>query len=557
MLYLYYNDKVEGFMYHNKANKRNFEKLLKNKLALKYILYDYKEYFFDYYGLIVVRDSKKKIIMLPDAESKNLQEILDSKSVLTVVSSDNTARYVGTLHHKGGKYYLNDKLIDIHQVSEYLKEDSLITEYIDFNKYKRLHVSFHQAQRDHHIDKILGEMIRAFPHFIHLTFDLLIDGNTFKIDNIHVDAPQDEKISLRSVLKKYMDRILEKYGWVGYMYRAWLKGLVEDNSYKGTTRSEKKWAHKRGFYSYRIEQYGLTENNYKEFLSDRDYKWLRHINNKYRSWMRDKVRFYYILGKYKEFLPDYYYRLSNGFVYRFDDPNSKKNIVDIVVLLKEKGKLAIKPIKSSHGIGFYKLEYTKDTFYVNDQEYQENGVITFLNNLKEDYIVTEYVHMHAMLNNIYSASTGTVRMMVINTDGNNPIIAHAYLRVGSSLSGAVDNLNRGGISVQLNHLTGEIIGAEILREHKYQTIGVHPDSGERIHGVLPHWDMVCKKIKEIALYISPIEYLGFDIVITETGFKILEVNMHQELHKYPDYSPFVKDYFEKKKTMKRSGKRIC
>ena len=41
-------------------------------------------------------------------------------------------------------------------------------------------------------------------------------------------------------------------------------------------------------------------------------------------------------------------------------------------------------------------------------------------------------------------------------------------------------------------------------------------------------------------------HLGFDIVITESGFKLLEINTHQELHRYPEYNNDVKEFLKKK-----------
>ena len=66
-------------------------------------------------------------------------------------------------------------------------------------------------------------------------------------------------------------------GFVDFMYRNWLRGVQEDNQTAHTTRAQKRWAHKRGFYSYRIAQYGLTEENYRSFLSDYQYKRLRPL----------------------------------------------------------------------------------------------------------------------------------------------------------------------------------------------------------------------------------------------------------------------------------------
>ena len=94
------------------------------------------------------------------------------------------------------------------------------------------------------------------------------------------------------MLRKCSDLwILDKTGFMGYMYRSWKRDLRIDSQSSTLHRKEIKWAHDKGFFSYRIKQYGLTDDNYSEFLSDREYRWLRPINCEYRKWVYDKVSF--------------------------------------------------------------------------------------------------------------------------------------------------------------------------------------------------------------------------------------------------------------------------
>jgi len=68
---------------------------------------------------------------------------------------------------------------------------------------------------------------------------------------------------------------------------------------------------------------------------------------------------------------------------------------------------------------------------------------------------------------------------------------------------------------------------------------------------------VLRVIPELCRYISPLEYLGFDVVMTDSGFKILEINTHQDLHRYPTYNENVHAYFMHKLELKRAGKKLC
>ena len=49
-----------------------------------------------------------------------------------------------------------------------------------------------------------------------------------------------------------------------------------------------------------------------------------------------------------------------------------------------------------------------------------------------------------------------------------------------------------------------------------------------------------------------LEYLGFDVAITETGPQIIEINIHQDLHKSNTFSEEVMDFFHDKIAQKKA-----
>ena len=62
--------------------------------------------------------------------------------------------------------------------------------------------------------------------------------------------------------------------------------------------------------------------------------------------------------------------------------------------------------------------------------------------------------------------------------------------------------------------------------------------------------LLVDEICHISRNLSPLEYLGYDVVVTEGGFKILEVNLHQDLHRYPLYPADVKEYLTERAAQK-------
>lgn len=366
---------------------------------------------------------------------------------------------------------------------------------------------------------------------------------------------------LVSRLRKYLfSMYAHKKGFLDYMYRNWRRGLKEDRLVETTTAQEKRWAHQRGFYSYRIKQYGLTEENYRSMLSDYDYKRLRPINGVYQKWLWDKIFMYYVLAPYQKYLPRYYFRILPGEGQNLILPFAPMAAEDATLegiekLLREQGKLVLKQAVGSHGKGFYKLEWESETqqILVNDAPYTSEEFHVFLMALDKPCFLSEFVKMHPNICAIYSGVVSTVRLMVIDM-GDGPQIENSFFRIGVSSGGQTDNLDTGGLVARVDVTSGWFGRTEMLKNHSFISCNVHPDTGTPLEGVLPHWETICRTVKEIAAYLYPMEYLGFDIVVTEDGFRILEINTHQDLHRYPEYPQEVKDYFARKCEMKERRK---
>ena len=389
----------------------------------------------------------------------------------------------------------------------------------------------------------------------------LVPGSLFDVAEFSAFITEKARQKRRSLRLKrrlfllakavYSD-IAEKRGYMGFMMKNWQRDLFEDWKFRGTTIREKLWSHKRGFFSYRIRQYGLTEENYKNFLPDRTYRKLRPINNGFVSWVYDKVITRYVLEGKKEYLPKYYYHLIRGGkdlrILALPDckDGSKPDAGDIVKLLKKEGKLALKPSEGSHGEGFFKLEYRDGGIRVNDEEMEEEAFIDFLRTKKIPYNITEYLENNRALSEFYKDTTFTIRIMVINDKITSPQIANAYLRIATKKTGNTDNIGSGGVCARINLETGEIFEPEKIENHIITPCPVHPDTGAIIRGVIPNWREIKEGVKDVSRYICQLEYMGFDVVATEDSFKILEINTHQDLHRYHHYGSEVHRYFMEK-----------
>ena len=329
------------------------------------------------------------------------------------------------------------------------------------------------------------------------------------------------------------------------------------NDYKSSNLSsaQKKWAAKRGFYTYRIQQYGLTDDNYHNVISDWDYEYLYPMNHKvYQQWIENKLTMRYTLEPFKEYLPKYFYHLlKNRDVMRLMDcpQNYPASLDGVIECIRAFGIVAAKKARGSHGVGFYKIEANGDSFNANGDEYSLERFKDFLLNL-DDYVITEYVKMHPLFEKLNPVSVNTIRITAINEHGNDPILPFAFLRIGTKKSGVTDNLGAGGMVCKVNVNNGVFYDAETLSNHVFTKVKEHPDTHELVEGTIPHWDEVKKGVIKICEYMPALEWLGFDIAITEDGFRIIEINRSQNLHKAFEYPPEVKGYLFRKLEQKKA-----
>ncbi len=376
------------------------------------------------------------------------------------------------------------------------------------------------------------------------------------------------KTRIRRGLKKIKRRIRKSFartfypkGMIPYLSIRWIQDVWKDfRTNKETSLKQKLWAYSHGFISYRLIQYGITEHNYENYISDFEYKWLRHINPKYRKWMEDKITVKYIVSDFNEYFPEYYYHIickngNNKVISMMDLPDGYTNTFDeIFRLVEEKKVLALKPDEGSHGDGFYKFTCEDGKYQLNYQDVTRQQVLDILEDIENQYLVTEYINMHSDLKKIYDGAVNTVRMIVFKKDGKTPVIGNAYVRFGSKATGAVDNVGAGGMTAHIDVETGRFHDAKIVMGNSIEDCPIHPDTGVPIEGYLPNWEKVKADVLAVASSIKQLEFFGFDLAITENGIKFPEIN------RFPDY-PAVEKYTERTRDYllyKLDGKkRLC
>lgn len=355
---------------------------------------------------------------------------------------------------------------------------------------------------------------------------------------------------IKKIIYKLLVRLLIKRGYSPYMAQLMVREIFEELvSNNGTTLKQKLWAYKNGFFSKRITRFGLTKENMSLYFPDFKYYKLHPINGKYSKWIDDKLTMRLIFSPFSEYLPDYYFEISRGnLVATIDSPatiSDGPELNDLICMLKKLKCLALKPSSGTGGKGFYKLTYNEIGFCINEKPCGEQELMDLVAQL-DNYIITEYVFAHPDIRKVYDKTPGTLRVISIYDREFGAKITGALMRFGSTHSGMVDNACAGGVYCGVDLDNGRLFGHRITINGKTDIINTHPDTGERMDMTLPHWNHIKETLINICSKYPQLIYMGFDVIITENSFRIIEINSHSDLNYMEIFTPFLKNKYNQK-----------
>jgi len=279
-------------------------------------------------------------------------------------------------------------------------------------------------------------------------------------------------------------------------------------------------AYKNGFTTHKYLFYDLSNySQIDDYLSDFHTSLIRRNIHKNTHILYNKKKFHdFMIEKgLTKYAPKFLGVIKNG---EFDDGIS---ILDIMDKYK---KVVVKPIKGSQGAKLSLLEKKKDSFKINNKKKNKEELKSYISNL-DDFIVTEFCEQANFLKYIYPNSTNTVRILTIYPKNDDPIIIHAYLRIGTKRSGFVDNVHRGGLTANINLDTGELgTAARILPDGRLKWYDFHPDTNRKIKGVqIPAWNEFKSKFISINRKINEFKIVGWDLLFIDKGdFVFIEGN---------------------------------
>lgn len=373
-----------------------------------------------------------------------------------------------------------------------------------------------------------------------------------KMKNLIKKAFQEQKTPKRILRYFKYIKMAKDAGVVDFRWdRVASEYCYDDFEYPEVSAQTKKEFHAKGYTTNKIAWFGMTPENMRDYLSDFElYHVKTYVNGKGIPWFDDKLNTYYLLSPFRDNLPRHFYWVTGNEAYPLNVP--EKRVVDKVEAVLNTMKecpVAAKACKGGHGAGFLKLEMRGTAFYINNQEVDQAGMIKTIKGLN-NYIITEYINPHDAFVDLCGEDAYTViRVLVVFDKEDGPQITSANIRLGCKAAGVVTGY-AGCIYAGVDLDDGTLfhpLYRPFDHEYKHEDCENHPDTGKRIEDFkIPDYEAFKKLVKEICAYVPFTPYLMMDVIPSNDGFKVLEINSHGQPITMEPYYPFRQNKYNRR-----------
>ena len=269
--------------------------------------------------------------------------------------------------------------------------------------------------------------------------------------------------------------------------------------------------------------YGMFRKEYddfeqiKSFIPQQAYAhYAKDLDSRYHILIDDKILFHTIMRMYDIPVPQRYFVFQDKEFRRNGQIISDQEVDEIISSCTD-DRIFVKRFRGGAASGVYIAVREKEGYYTTDGKKLSSTMI------REHYGNSNYIFEKQLIqeNVLKRFNPDTVNTIRITTYKNKPV--SAAVRFG--LKGAyVDNLHAGGIGVSVDIKTGEL-GDYGARNYDPTVFYEHPSSGVPFKGTkVPGWNEILALVKRTMRCLPYYKSVGFDIVTTDNGPVIIEIN---------------------------------
>jgi len=315
-----------------------------------------------------------------------------------------------------------------------------------------------------------------------------------------------------------------------------------------------------GFQPHRQKRYRFgqwpTKRQYRQYLTDVQQarvQWSSVARKRGYVLTADKVRFAEVISDMVA-TPKTLAVIEYGQVFPTAPDVPTPDAEGLFAAARTHGGLVLKPRNGSAGAGILFLLPTDDGLRINREPVEPAGLDERIRSF-ESYIVTPRVHQAQYAADLFEETTNTIRVVtMVNRATGEPFPVYAVQRIGTRSSFPVDNFEPGGLCCGIDLATGRLGPALRSDDIWYEK---HPDTGVPIKGVVvPRWGELLELVLRLARRLDFLTHVGWDLVVTDERFSVIEGNGHPGLHQM--HGPLLVDervraFYKRQLALGRSG----
>jgi len=275
------------------------------------------------------------------------------------------------------------------------------------------------------------------------------------------------------------------------------------------------------------------------YLTDFERLRTRHLNTVYRGALDNKILFSQVFSELFR-CPRNFGLLEKDGRFTPVDPEMQPllggALEDVLAALPD--RVVMKRIAGGGGKDIYLVERVQNGFRVNG----ELSGLEFLTESIGDrrFLIMEWIEQGAYGKQLFPGSVNTVRVVTAN-DAEGPYVVFAVQRIGRTESAPTDNFNQGGLCSQVDLDTGEVGHALYYSGHdRPAAFDIHPDTGVCISGqAVPQWNEIKRSLLRAVALFPGFAYVGWDVIIFDEGFMVLEGNSYPGVQVLQLHEPFL------------------
>lgn len=193
-------------------------------------------------------------------------------------------------------------------------------------------------------------------------------------------------------------------------------------------------------------------------------------------------------------------------------PPSVRDNQELAAFLQKHPRCIVKPDSNASGRGIFMVDGV-------DAADAMKQIVDHIGARTGRFIAEELIAQSPEISRFHPSSVNSLRVRTFRFDDRVEVLPSNF-RIGRGGS-VVDNTGAGGISAALDE-NGVVIAACGEAGDRFET---HPDTGVRILGArIPHWEEAVAFVKQLAMVLPSVRYVGWDLALTDDGWVMIEGN---------------------------------